>query len=406
MPISIPKINLLYQMKEIDELILFENESKTLDFKIIEYRQENHSSLLKDVISMSNANTQDNRYILIGLKPKSINDRGIVGIKGELTDSANIQQLIFENIEPEINLEYFPHKYKEFTIGVLKISNCDNPPYLMKKDFGNGKNKLYKGDGFIRIGSHQPRLTRKDYDRFTELKNNQKYFSDDVEFILTTNDLINEIKLKSLNNIQIPSQINKEKIERILKEKKEKAKNFEKLGIVGQNFINNINLTPSFFGGTTYEQRDILTLENNLKNIEQTYEQHDYYEIFEKQANKYNISIYNKGFNYIEDASIILKVPKLKGLFISDRIYTDPENNHISSMSSFNYPIVKEQDDFYIIENSIGNLKHQIKQNAFDTDLRIFANTELKNKEFKIVCELFAKNIKVSIKKEILIKTK
>ncbi len=392
-------------MNEIDELILFENENKRLDFKKIEYQQENNSSLLKDVISMSNANTNDNRYILIGLKPKSIDDRGIEGIKGDLTDSAIYQQLIYENIEPELNIEYYPHKHKNFIIGVLKISKCDNQPYLMKKDYGNGKSKLYKGEGFIRIGSHQPRLTRKDYDRFTEQKNNQQYFNDDVEFALITNEFINQIPLKSIYEIQRPSQINKEKIERIIKEKKEKANRNQKLGIAGQHFFNSIKIPASIFGGTTYEQRDIPTLEDNLKCVEETYEQHDYYEIFEKQAFKYNISIYNKGNNYIEDALIIVKIPKLKGLFISDRIYQNPEQNQIIGRSSIHYPTITEKDDFYIIESTIGNLKHQIKQNAFDSDIRIFADTNIERKEFKIICELFAKNIKVSIKKELLIKT-
>lgn len=390
-------------MNEIDELILYENENKRLDFKKVEYRQENNSALIKDVISLSNANTNDDRYILIGLKPKSLDDRGIEGIKGDLTDSATYQQLIYENIEPELNIEYFPHKFKDFTIGVLKISKCDNQPYLMKKDFGNGKSRLFKGEGFIRIGSHQPRLTRKDYDRIIEQKINKQYFNDEIEFKLTTEDRINEIRLMSLDKIKIPSQIKREKIERILNEKKEKAKN---LGIVGQNLLHNIKLAPSIFGGTSYEQRDIPTLEENLKNVDDTYAKHDYYEIFEKHANKYNISVYNKGFKYIEDASIIVKIPKLKGLFISDTIFTDPESNQISYETTFNYPTVKELDNFYIVENSIGNLKHQIKQDAFMSGLRIFANTELENKEFKIECELFAKNIKTSIKKELLIKTK
>jgi len=398
-------------MEEINELILFENENTRLDFKRDEYRKENYSSFLKDVISMSNANSKEDRYILIGLKPKSEDERGLIGIQGELTDSAILQQLVYENIEPEISLDYLPYKHEKYLIGVLKISNYNNPPYLMKKDYGNGKNKLYRGEGFIRKGTHQTRLTRKDYDRFTKQKNDDKYFKDEVEFTFVTNDLTNEILLKSIDDIKWPSQIKKEKIQRILKEKREKADSYEKLGLPSNLLLTNeISWISSPFGGSkSYEQRDIPTLEKNLENVEETYQDHDYYEISENQSNKCNIIIHNKGYTYIEDASIIVKIPKLKGLYIAEKIYNDPDNNSVikeNLLSSNNYPKITIKDNFYIIESSIGNIKHQKKQDAFNLEIRVFADTELENKEFNIFCELYAKNIKVSIQKELLICTK
>jgi len=398
-------------MEEINELILFENENTRLDFKRDEYHKENYSSFLKDIISMSNSNTKEDRYILIGLKPKSGDDRGFVGIPGELTDSAILQQLVYENIEPELSLEYLPYKHENYLIGVLKISNPNNPPYLMKKDYGNGKNKLYRGEGFIRKGTHQTRLTRKDYDRFTNQKNDDKYFKADVEFSFVTNDLTNKILLKSINDIKRPSQIKKEKIQRILKEKRAKADNLEKLGLPNNLLLTKeIGWIPTAFGGSTsYEQRSISTLEKNLENVEETYQDHDYYEILENQSNKCNITIFNKGYNYIVDASIIVKIPKLKGLYIAEKIYKDPDNESIikgSELSLIHYPMVTIQDNFYVIESSIGNIKHQIRQNAFNLDLRVFADTELENKEFNIICELYAKNIKISIQKELMILTK
>jgi hypothetical protein len=397
-------------MEEIKELILFENENTRLDFKKIEYVKENYSSFLKDIISMSNANTNEDRYILIGLKPKSEKDRGFVGIEGELTDSASLQQLVYENIEPELNLEYFPYQYKEYQIGVIRISNCNNQPYLMKKDFGNSKNKLYKGEGFIRKGSHQTRLVRKDYERFTNQKLDEKYFKGEIHFSFKTNNSSNEILLKSINELKIPSQIIKEKIERIIKEKTEKAEKLERLGMSNLYRFEGINLNASLFGGgTTYEQRDIPTLKKNLENVENTYSEDDNYEIFEKNSNKCNISILNKGKNYIEDASIVVKIPKSEGLYISEKVYQEPNQETFSNLSSnyqMDYPSVEITEDFFIIKNSIGNIKHQIKQDAFDIEFRLFASTKVEKKELKIECELFAKNLKTSIKEELLVRVK
>jgi len=397
-------------MEEINELILFENENTRLDFKKIEYRKENYTSFLKDVISMSNANTQEDRYILIGLKPKSEKDRGLEGITGELTDSANLQQLVYENIEPELQIDYFPHLYKEYKIGVIRIYNCNNQPYLMKKDYGNGKNKLCRGEGFIRKGSHQTRLTRKDYDRFTSKKNDDRYFKGEVIFSFETENPKNEIVLVSIDDIKLPSQIKREKIERIIKKKTEKAETMEKFGMSHLNFLEGINFHPLAYGGTTsYEQRSVETLKDNLKNVEKTYSDHDYYELLENNSNKCNISLYNKSFNYIEDASIIIKIPKLEGIYVAEKIYSNPNNNSMISgktIHSMNYPLVNTTNNYFVIENTIGNIKHQKKQDAFDLDFRLFTSTKLKIKELKIVCELYAKNLKTYIEKELIIKIK
>ena len=395
-------------MEEINELILFENENTRLDFKKIEYRKENYSSFLKDVISMSNANTKEDRYILIGLKPKSEKDRGLEGIPGELTDSANLQQLVYENIEPELQLDYFSHIYKEYTIGVIKISNCNNQPYLMKKDYGNGKNKLYRGEGFIRKGSHQTRLTRKDYDRFTSKKNDDRHFKGEVIFSFETKSPKNEIVLVSVDDIKLPSQIKKEKIERIIKEKTEKAETMEKFGMSHMNLLEGMNFNPLGFGGTTsYEQRSVETLKKNLEDVTETYSDHDYYELLENNSNKCNISLYNKSYNYIEDASIIIKIPKLEGIYVAEKIYSNPNNNSMingNTIYSMKYPTVNTTNNYYIIENTIGNIKHQKKQDAFDLDFRLFTSTKLKIKELKVVCELYGKNLKTFIEKELTVK--
>lgn len=397
-------------MEEIKELILFENENTRLDFKKIEYIKENYSSFLKDIISMSNANTNEDRYILIGLKPKSEIDRGFEGIEGKITDSASLQQLVYENIEPELNLDYFPYQYKEYQIGIIRITNCDNQPYLMKKDYGNGKNKLFRGEGFIRKGSHQTRLVRKDYERFTNQKIDEKYFKGEILFSFKTLNSGNEISLKSINDLKIPSQIIKEEIKGIIKEKTEKAEKLERLGMSNFNRFEGINLNASLFGGgTTYEQRDIPTLKKNLENVEETYSEDDNYELFEKNSNKCNISILNKGGNYIEDASIVVKIPKLEGLYISEQVYQEPNQDNFAKLRSnyqMGYPSVEIIEDFFIIKNSIGNIKHKIKQDAFDIDFRLFASTKFEEKELKIDCELFGKNLKTSIKEELLITIK
>ena len=208
-------------MDELLDLILYENENTRLDFKRDEYKKDDYVSLLKDVLSMANAFSEQERFIIIGLKPKSIDDRGLKGINGNLTDAATFQQLVYENIEPELSIDYFSMFIEETQLGIIKISNCINPPYLMKKDYGNEKQKLFKGEGFIRKGTHQTRLVRADFDKYIQNKVDEKYFNDDIKITFIANNLKNQIELVSFEDIQRPSQIQKEKILTILEKKKE-----------------------------------------------------------------------------------------------------------------------------------------------------------------------------------------
>src|SRR5690554_2160822 len=169
---------MIQYMEDLLDLILYENENTRLDFKRDEYKKEDFVPLLKDVLSMANAFSSQDKFIIIGLKPISPDERGLKGIDGELTDAATFQQLVHENIEPEIAIDYFPFPLENIKLGVIKISNCNNPPYLMKKDYGNGKRKLFKGEGFVRKGTHQTRLTRSDFDRHFKNRLDDNYFNE------------------------------------------------------------------------------------------------------------------------------------------------------------------------------------------------------------------------------------
>ena len=261
-------------MNELDDLIMFENENTRLDFKLTEYTKPEYSALLKDIISMANANTSESRYLIIGLKPKSNGDRGIIGIQNELTDPSTYQQLIIENIEPELYVEYSAYRFEDKIMGVFKIQNCINQPYLMKKDYGDNKNKLRKGDGFIRKGTHQTRIMRADFDSFYESRANLGFFSGEILIGFKGTNYSDKLELKALSNLNFPSEIQKAKIISILNKKKEEKKKLEKFGIEDSvtDFGNILarSLVP-FGGGIPYENRDIETLEKNLKNVTDTY---------------------------------------------------------------------------------------------------------------------------------------
>lgn len=398
-------------MDELDDLILFENENVRLDFKREEYHRGNFTSFLKDIIAMANAITRENRFIIIGLKPTSPENRGIVGLRNNITDAAVYQQLVYENIEPDLKLDYSPYKLQQNIFGIFKISSCDSPPYMMKKEFGNGPNKLHKGDSYIRKGTHQTRLTRSDYDKYLQKSLTENSFTGEVEFTLETDSLQNVLIVKPFETLKRPSQVKKEKIESILEKKRREMEQLKSIGIknlLPGSFTDSMSITFASISGTgiPYENRSISTLEDNLNKVEETYYKHDLFEIFEKQANKYNLVIHNSGNQYIVDATIIIKIPKIDGLIISTQIYPDPEEeSYLGSInaSSMYYPDVKQNDQEFKITEHIGNIRHLIATNSFQEPIRILASDKIELKSFVIKIELYAENILTKIEKELVI---
>lgn len=146
---------------DIEQMLRFENEYTQLDFKKSQYRKEQSDNLIKDLIAMANANVKGPRYIIIGVKYFPDGNREYHPINpGDFVDEAEYQQLIRENVEPSLPFRYLSLRLEEGVFGYFVIDDPLDPPYLLKKD----RRTLKTGDGWIRVGSSQNRLTRSDLD--------------------------------------------------------------------------------------------------------------------------------------------------------------------------------------------------------------------------------------------------
>ena len=82
-------------MKQIDDLIKFENENTSLDFKAVQYSKPMHEALIKDVMAMANAHISGDRYIIVGVKHRPDGTKEYLGInKRDFTDGAIYYQLL------------------------------------------------------------------------------------------------------------------------------------------------------------------------------------------------------------------------------------------------------------------------------------------------------------------------
>ncbi|WP_264933230.1 helix-turn-helix domain-containing protein [Paenibacillus sp. LS1] len=147
-------------MDKIVELIESGYECEFLDFKERQYHKDKSMDLLMDIMAMANSRHNGDKFIIIGVKDRP-EGKDIKGIDPkEFIDSSNYVQLVLNNIEPEIQFDYFKYEYKGLVLGIFKIYETDNKPYMMRKNFSG----LKEGLCLIRKGSMNTIAKRSDFD--------------------------------------------------------------------------------------------------------------------------------------------------------------------------------------------------------------------------------------------------
>ncbi len=160
--------------ERISEIIKNDCESQLLDFKIELYPLGKHPKkheILKDISSMSNHPSNQDKYIIIGVEEKDGVAVGFQSIDYQI-DEASFQQYLHDNLEPQISFEYKPFDYKGYSLAYFRVYNNQNRPYLFSKNIKDPKDSkkiLYrKGDGYIRVGTSTKKLGREELEQIYE----------------------------------------------------------------------------------------------------------------------------------------------------------------------------------------------------------------------------------------------
>ena len=146
-------------------------------------------------------------------------------------------------------------------------------------------------------------------------------------------------------------------------------------------------------------------LEENLKNVTKDFAVDDAYFLFEENGYRLNIILHNKGEQYVEDGEIHVYIPKVDGLLVAPKVTEKPDrspyrlNTLISPQSRPKYPEIIESENYAVIMESVGDIKHHIPILAFEEPVRIFFNNSLSGESIEIKCEIFGKNLKKPITK-------
>ena len=385
----------------LDDLIEYESENTSLDFKAEEYGKNNYE-LIKDVMSMANAHTNEKKYIVVGVKDNPNEDREIIGLKN-ISDQAILENIIQENIEPIVYFKYYKYEFKGKMLGIIEIGNNRNRPYMMKKDNAS----LKKGDSWIRKGSRQSRVVREDIDKM--IQERLSYIDTKEIKIGLDNNFEKEqyIEIPVINLDEKPSNIEKKRLEDLLEKLRlydKEDKKREKLFLVNKNFGEYLNdskrirVGKNFLGQSVYyDEKEIL---EKIKNVTTEFYDEDFYFLLEENSLKLNFSIYNDTNIFLEDVKIEFKIPK-DVFFVAESIPEKPEYDSFGMKlpSSFimGYPNVELENNYYVVTEYFDNIRHKDLTTIFSEDLRCCKVRKYKGNKINIKYKISAKNLEVPI---------
>lgn len=392
----------------LDDIIEYDEEGTNLDFKKEEYHKDDYVSLIKDILSMANALNPETKRIVIGIKHRPGEDKEFLGVE-KITDQASLENIIQENIEPNINFKYYPYIFKNVTLGIIEIFDNFDKPYMMRKDYAT----LKKGDMWIRKGSRQSRVTREDLNKMFDFR--KKVAFDNKVAIGFGKELGKEISILKANipRESFPSEVRKRELEGLIKriderysindeENGKEPSVLEKLAFAGMNLSGEFrdsdksirvgyNRLTNF---PIYQSKEEIL--NTIENIGDIYYDDDTYYLYEENSTKFNCLIYNDGTEFLEDVKIELFFDS--NIFvIADKIYEEPHDNPLIcstvKVADYNYPIVYTDDNYIVAENYHDQVRHKTLTNVFDEDLRILIKPNVDANDTEVKYKIGAKNL-------------
>ncbi|MFJ7891377.1 helix-turn-helix domain-containing protein [Lysinibacillus xylanilyticus] len=388
-------------MFPIEYRIENEDESVTLDFKKEVYGSEKKGEFLKDVAAFANALSNDlYRYIVIGVKDQNGIKEYFNVVRNDVGDVSNYQQLIDQNIEPNIPINIKYVKIEENELAVFVIGPCDNSPYVFKKDYLKNK----QGIIYIRNGTSTRFAKRQELDLMYQRR--QKVQRSDI---LVGFDELNEssIELRALDSKELknsPSNKRKREIEHEINNRKSPSYTMSLKMLRDFDINTSLRIFDSEIPLTSADDSE---LQQMLLDVKDDYRNNDNYYYFEEVGNHFNLIILNQGSEPLNDCTIKLKVPIKGGVRIADDIYDNPADSSLlfrNSFESSQYPYVEKKDTTYIITENFKTIKHKLPTKVFQEDIRIVFPPSLEDTLLTIHYEIYADNYPDVISGDLTIK--
>lgn len=140
--------------EKVLSLLESNNECEWLDFKETYYAKEKKADLIHDLLCMTNADAEGDRYILIGIA----NAGEIIGLKSNLSDNNFWSDIRSAKTNLALPVQYYEisieQEFSKINVGVIHITNDKRQPYVLTEDFTKNGKTIRAGVVYTRDSSN------------------------------------------------------------------------------------------------------------------------------------------------------------------------------------------------------------------------------------------------------------
>ncbi len=376
-------------MKRLKELVLRAQPGTALQFRPRAYGPEGIRRFLMDLIAMANASIDGSRYIVVGVQVDDKTTRRLRSVpEGDFAMKPSYQSIANEFIEPPIRLHYGPVRVEGETVGVFRIGDCQDRPYMMRIDHSE---TLRRGDAWMRIEDSPVRMGRRQYQDMFERKFRESMAVGRVEVGFPGDIIHKSLEFQTCDLGQLPSAVAAAKLNELLKIRKS-SKNR------GATTVLERMMHARLFGSDDpYEGRSTVTIVDEMAAMKKKHDADDRHFLFEKNGRKIQLVVLNQGEEEIRGASLTLLFPRHEAVHIAEELPDLPlKGDYVKrdSEERENYPAVTIKNKSIEVSSTIGKLPPHVPVEVFGEPIRICAGSSLQGRRVGIHYKLFGQNLR------------
>ena len=364
--------------------------SPRIHFRVEKYGKRGIRDFLRDLMAMANADVDGSRYIIVGA---GFDDRGrkqLTGIgREDFAGNPSYLSLAREFIEPPIRLKYESVIVDDARIGVYEIGDCQDRPYMMRKDFSE---TLRRGDAYQRSGERAVKMNRRQLQVLFEKKFHDSVSGDSIEIGFPGEIIHKDQRLAVCDLSQLPSDVAATNIRQFMEVK-------DRMKAAGANtMVARLTHARLFGTDSPYEDRSADELAEEMRQIRSRYRDQDEHFLFEQNGRELQFVVYNQGDEAVRDASLTVMLPKHPALHVARRLpRTLDDGRFVDRMPSeqAEYPSVTAAGGGVRVSANLGDIAAGDMVEAFARPLLVCAGDALAGRRIGIRFSLHAGNLRV-----------
>lgn len=366
---------------QLEDLVRHENAHSGLAFCELAAGKSSGADLVRQILGLANATFTGPRYLVLGVRDVVGGDRNIVGLTeaGLMEAKKFVRRLTAGAIEPALQLAIEALHINGKTIGLISVEDCKDPPYLLEMDLSKS---LHVGRGWMRRGTELLPLRRADLQQMFVLR---LAAHEPVRLTVGFPGKIiqDELNLAALPLDEVPSELAATRVRKMLEARQASR---DMLGRTDTH-IDRLLHAQQFGSQQAYEDHSDQSLRTQLDSLMEQYAAADAYYEFERRAHRLDIVVCNASDTLVENVVLLLKVPRIEGIGIADKLYT------IDATLTSPYPVVDSSERVFRVQALIGNVPPHTTLAAFREAPRLWVRENAVGNTLPVSCTLSGKQL-------------